>query len=225
MFDRYSDRARRAVALADQAASGLGHDTVDTGHLLIGLATEDGGVARVALDSLGVTVEAANEAVRRHRPAGNADPGAFRVFTSRLTKALELARRESLKLGNNFVGTEHLLLGLVADGEDVTGTALTEIAEVASPGAVRAKVLELLRGYARAEAVERATAALAGARSPRPADQQAFAWELVARMRKFLGHIEDMGDDERVFMLGALTGALERTLRDAGVPEPDGAQA
>lgn len=155
MFDRYTDRARRAVVLADQAAARMLHDTVDTGHLLLGLIGEGGGVAFTALDALGVTTGAASVAVCRRRPAGDADPKARRPFTPQGKKALELALREALHLGHNYIATEHLLLGLIREGSDVGALALADCGiadgDQGFSSIVRAKVMELLRGYAKAE--------------------------------------------------------------------------
>jgi len=221
-LDRFTDRARRAVALADQAAGSMGHDTVDTGHLLLGLIGEGEAGAAQALKAAGVTIGAATEAVCRDRPPGDAAPSCNRAFAPSLQRALELASREALQLGHNFVGTEHLLLGLVQEGTAGGVLALADCAPDAGdpffPGAVCKKVHELLRGYGEAEAEKRR--ALRAAVAPRAAERQAFAWELIGRWRKFLGHIEDMGDDERLFLLGAMAGSLEGMLRDAGVPEP-----
>lgn len=155
LFDRYADRARRAVFLADQAAIGLGHEAVGTGHLLLGLIGEGGGVAFTALDALGVTTDAAKEAVLRRHPGEDADPGRPRPFTPRLKKVMEFALREALLLGNNFIGTEHLLLGLIREGSDIGALALADCGvpdeDRGFSDVVRAKVLELLHGYAEAE--------------------------------------------------------------------------
>lgn len=221
MFERYTDRAKRAVELAGQAARDMRHDSLDTGHLLIGLIGEGGGVAYTALTGLGLTPETVREAVWRNHPGNEDVPAAPAVFTPWLKAALEFARRESLELGNNFIATEHLLLGLIREGKDVGALALADcgIAEGDDDflADVRAKVHELLRGYAESG---RAASPAVPAEAARAAERQALAWELVGRMRKFLGRIEDMGDDERLFMLGALTGALEGMLRDAGAPGP-----
>ena len=160
-FDRYTDRARRAVVLADQAAAGMLHGTVDTGHLLLGLISEGGGVAFTALDALGVTAEAAAEAVRQRRPAGDTHPTAHRPFTPQLKKALELALREGLQLGDNFIATEHLLLGLIREGSDTGALALADCGapDPEFPAVVRARVREILRGYADTEREARAEAA------------------------------------------------------------------
>ena len=161
MFERYTDRARRVIVLADQAARDLGHGTVDTGHLLLGLLGEGEATAFRALDALGVTPETAREAVLERRPAEGTYPGGHRAFTPALKKALEFATRESVKLGCNYVAAEHLLLGLIAEGSDVGALALADCGIADGDRGfladVRAKVLELLDGYARpAEAAAQA---------------------------------------------------------------------
>jgi hypothetical protein len=153
MFERYTDRARRVIVLADSEARGLGHDTVDTGHLLLGLLGEGEAVAFRALDALGVTLDAARDAVLKRRPAGGAHPGGHRAFTPPLKRALELGLREAILLNCPYVGTEHLLLGLIREGGDGGALALADCggSDPGFLGGVRAKVLELLHGYAKAE--------------------------------------------------------------------------
>jgi hypothetical protein len=152
MFDRYTDRARRVVALAGQEAGLMMHDTVDTGHLLLGLLREGEAVAFQALDALAVTLETAREAVGKRRACGDTHPTAARPFTPRLKKALELALREALQLGCTYVATEHLLLGLIKEGSDTGALALADCGKAEGDrgfsSQVRAKVLELLHGYA-----------------------------------------------------------------------------
>lgn len=206
-FDRFTDRARRAVALADQASARMLHDTTDTGHLLLGLIGEGGGTAFAALDALGVTAETAGEAVLRRRPAGDTHPTAHRPFTPRLEKALELALREALQLGCNYVGTEHLLLGLIREGGDTGVQALVACREDADfPSVVRAKVLELLRGYAEAER---------RAKAPKPVltlDDGAEVARLFASWAQREGILSRVTEDQcallaRAFMTGFAYGA------------------
>lgn len=155
MFERYTDRAKRAVELAHLAAQGLGHDEVGTDHLLLGLLGEGDGVAFRALGALGVTTEAANEAVCRRHPAEDPVDTGWLPYTPRFKKAAELALREALQLGCNYVGTEHLLLGLIREGSDVGALALADCGIAEGDRGflddVRAKVLELLHGYREAE--------------------------------------------------------------------------
>ncbi len=155
MFERYTDRARRAVELAQEEAADLGHDSVGTDHLLLGLVGEGGGVAFRALDALGVTAAAAGAAVCRRHPAGTARREGHLPFTPEFRKVQEFTRREALQLGNNFIGTEHLLLGLIREDSGTGALALADCGEAEEERgfseAVRAKVLELLRGYERAD--------------------------------------------------------------------------
>lgn len=155
MFERYTDRAKRAVELAREEAADLGHDTVGTEHLLLGLIEEGGGVAFTALDALGVTAKAANEAVCRRHPAGTGRSAGWLPWSLRFRKVQELALREAIELGNNFVATEHLLLGLIREGSDTGALALADCGTAEGDRGfssdVRAKVLELLRGYDDAE--------------------------------------------------------------------------
>jgi ATP-dependent Clp protease ATP-binding subunit ClpC len=116
------------------------------GHLLIGLIGEGGGVAFQALTAPGLTPERVREAVWNRHPGGDATPAAYLKCSARLKKALELALRESMTRGDIFIATEHLLLGLIAEGSDVGALAL---AACARPADVRAKVLELLDGHAK----------------------------------------------------------------------------
>ena len=165
-FDRYTDRARRAVVLADQAAARMLHGTVDTGHLLLGLIGEGGGVAFRALDSLGVTAQAAAGAVRQRRPAGDTHPTAHRPFTPQLKKAYLEARR--LRRGP-AAPREQLhrdgapaALGLIREKVRYAGAlALADCGapDPEFPATVRARVHEILRGYADTEREARAEAA------------------------------------------------------------------
>lgn len=157
MFERYTDRARRVIVLADQEARNLHHGYVGTEHLLAGFLAEGEAVAFRALDALGVTLAMAREAVEKRSPAGDASPSAHLAFTPRLKKVLELGLREALLLGNNYIGTEHLLLGLVRDGECDGAMALADCGITEGDRGflsdVREKVLKLLGVYegARAE--------------------------------------------------------------------------
>lgn len=151
MFERYTDRAKRSVELAQLAARGLCHDAVGTEHLLLGLLGEGGGVAFRALDALGVTTAAANEAVCRRHPAGNVGPSGWLPYTTRFRKVQELALREAIERGDNFIATEHLLLGLIREGGGVGALALADCGTAEEDRGfsevVRAKVMELLRGH------------------------------------------------------------------------------
>lgn len=141
MFERFTDKARRAVVLAADEARLLGHDHIGTEHILLGILNEGGGIAASALTSLGITLEAAREQVAATAGRGPA-PAARIPFTTRAKRSLELALREALQLGYDYIGTEHVLLGLIHD--DKSNGAQTLAGLGADLGAVRQRVIELL---------------------------------------------------------------------------------
>src|SRR6187397_3357454 len=143
MFERFTDRARRVVVLAQEEARMLNHNYIGTEHILLGLIHEGEGVAAKALESLGISLEAVREKVEETiGPAGTAASGAP-PFTPRAKKVLELSLREALQLGHNYIGTEHILLGLVREGEGVAAQVLFK--RGADLDRVRATVLNELR--------------------------------------------------------------------------------
>jgi ATP-dependent Clp protease ATP-binding subunit ClpC len=145
MFERFTDRARRVVVLAQDEARMLNHNYIGTEHILLGLIHEAEGVGAKALESMGVTLEAAREQVRDIIGEGNQAPTGHIPFTPRAKKVLELSLREALQLGHNYIGTEHILLGLLREGE---GTAIKVLSRLkAEPAAVRQEVIERLSGY------------------------------------------------------------------------------
>src|SRR5215468_9169548 len=141
MFERFTDRARRVVVLAQQEARLLGHDYIGTEHLLLGLLADGEGTAARALESLGVTLDAAREQVREIIGEGEQPQQGHIPFTPRAKKVLELSLREALNLGDDHIGTEHLLLGLLAEADDVGAQIVARLG--ASRRAVRDKVIEL----------------------------------------------------------------------------------
>ena len=141
MFERFTDRARRVVVLAQQEARLLGHDYIGTEHLLLGLLADGEGTAARALESLGVTLDAAREQVREIIGEGKGPQQGHIPFTPRAKKVLELSLREALNLGDDHIGTEHLLLGLLAEADDVGAQIVARLG--ASRRAVRDKVIEL----------------------------------------------------------------------------------
>ena len=144
LFDRFTDRARRAVQLAQEQARLLDHNYVGTEHLLLGLLREGEGVAAGALASMGISLEAVRAQVEETIGHGQTTPGAHIPFTPRAKKVLELSRREALQLGHNYVGTEHLLLGLLREGEGLAAQVLAGFG--ADHDRVREQVLRLLTG-------------------------------------------------------------------------------
>src|SRR5438128_1149842 len=146
MFERFTDRARRVVVLAQEEARMLNHNYIGTEHILLGLIHEGEGVAAKALESLGISLEAVREKVEETiGPAGAATTGSP-PFTPRAKKVLELSLREALQLGHNYIGTEHMLLGLVREGEGVAAQVLVNLG--ADLSRVRQQVIQLLSGYA-----------------------------------------------------------------------------
>jgi ATP-dependent Clp protease ATP-binding subunit ClpA len=144
MFERLTERARRAVVLAQEEAGHFNHNYIGTEHILLGLLREDEGVAARALAALGVTVEEARERVESIVGYGNEGPGPQVPFTPRSKKVLELALREALQLDHNYIGTEHILLGLVRENEGVAARVLSDLG--VSPDDVRRELVRMLPG-------------------------------------------------------------------------------
>ena len=145
MFERFTDRARASLSYAQDEARELGHDFIGTEHLLLGLLREGEGVAAKALEALGVSLEETRERVAEMIGTGSAsDPAGSPPFTPRAKKVLELSLREALQIGHNYIGTEHLLLGLVREGDGVAARVL--VASGADLARVRQQVMELLSG-------------------------------------------------------------------------------
>jgi hypothetical protein len=127
MFERFTDRARRVVVLAQEEAVGLKHNYIGTEHLLLGLIREREGVAAKALESLGISLEAVRAEVEQIIGEGQTAAIGHIPFTPRAKKVLELSLREALQLGHNYIGTEHILLGLVREGEGVAAQVLVKL--------------------------------------------------------------------------------------------------
>jgi ATP-dependent Clp protease ATP-binding subunit ClpC len=147
MFERFTDRARRVVVLAQEEARMLNHDYVGTEHILVALIREGGGIAAQALQSLGITAEAARQQVEEVVGRGQTDPQRGHLpFTPRAKKTLELALREALQLGHNYIGTEHILLGLIREGESKGTSPATQVLNGlgVDPNRVRQHVIQLV---------------------------------------------------------------------------------
>ena len=142
MFERFTDRARRVVVLAQEEARLLNHNYIGTEHILLGLIHEGEGVAAKALESLGISLEAVREQVEEIIGQGGSSPSGHIPFTPRAKKVLELSLREALQLGHNYIGTEHILLGLIREGEGVAAQVLTKLG--ADLSRVRQQVIQLL---------------------------------------------------------------------------------
>jgi ATP-dependent Clp protease ATP-binding subunit ClpC len=149
MFDRFTDRARRVLVLAADEARLLHHNYLGTEHLLLGLISEGEGIAAKALESLGVSPEAVRAQVEEIIGTGQSPPQGQPPFTPRARKVLELSFKEALQLGHNYIGTEHILLGLIREGEGVAAQVLQKLG--ADLGRVRQQVLQLLSGVGPAQ--------------------------------------------------------------------------
>ncbi|GAA1092852.1 ATP-dependent Clp protease ATP-binding subunit [Nocardiopsis composta] len=145
MFERFTDRARRVVVLAQEEARMLNHNYIGTEHILLGLIHEGEGVAAKALESLGISLEAVRQQVEEIIGQGQQAPSGHIPFTPRAKKVLELSLREALQLGHNYIGTEHILLGLIREGEGVAAQVLVKLG--ADLNRVRQQVIQLLHGY------------------------------------------------------------------------------
>jgi hypothetical protein len=153
MFERFTDRARRVVVLAQEEARLLNHNHIGTEHILLGLIHEGEGVAYLALTELGISLDAVRAQVEAEIGQGSEAPGGHIPFTPRAKKVLELSLREALQLGHNYIGTEHILLGLIREGEGVAAQVLVGLG--AGLDRVRGQVVQLLAtaGASQAEQV------------------------------------------------------------------------
>jgi len=167
MFERFTDRARRVVVLAQEEARGLNHNYIGTEHILLGLIHEGEGVASKALESLGISLEAVREQVQEIIGQGQQAPTGHIPFTPRAKKVLELSLREALQLGHNYIGTEHILLGLIREGEGVAAQVLVKLG--ADLSRVRQQVIQLISGY---QGGKEGAAQGAGATQGGPADHR-----------------------------------------------------
>jgi ATP-dependent Clp protease ATP-binding subunit ClpC len=152
MFERFTDRARRVVVLAQEEARMLNHNYIGTEHILLGLIHEGEGVAAKGLEALGISLEGVRAQVEEIIGQGQQAPSGHIPFTPRAKKVLELSLREALQLGHNYIGTEHILLGLIREGEGVAAQVLVKLG--ADLNRVRQQVIQLLSGYQGKEAVQ-----------------------------------------------------------------------
>ncbi|MDY2941456.1 MAG: ATP-dependent Clp protease ATP-binding subunit [Varibaculum sp.] len=145
MFERFTDRARRVVVLAQEEARSLNHNYIGTEHILLGLIKEGEGVAAKALESMNINLDDVRKQVIEIIGEGDSKITGHIPFTPRAKKVLELSLREALQLGHNYIGTEHILLGLIREGEGVASQVLTNLG--ADLGEVRSNVTQMLAGY------------------------------------------------------------------------------
>jgi ATP-dependent Clp protease ATP-binding subunit ClpC len=144
MFERFTDRARRVMVLAQEEARMLSHDYIATEHILLGLIHEGEGVAARALESLGISLPVVRQQVEEIIGQGQQPPSGHIPFTPRAKKVMELALRESLQLGHHYIGSEHILLGLIREGVGVAAQVLVGLG--ADLNRVRQQVIELVTG-------------------------------------------------------------------------------
>src|SRR2546421_445154 len=238
MFERFTDRARRVVVLAQEEARMLNHNYIGTEHILLGLIHEGEGVAAKALESLGISLEAVRQQVEEIIGQGQQAPSGHIPFTPRAKKVLELSLREALQLGHNYIGTEHILLGLIREGEGVAAQVLVKLG--ADLNRVRQQVIQLLHGYQGKEpaaAVEGLAQKIVKGEVPETLkDKQLYTLDLGAlvagsryrgdfeeRLKKVLKEIRTRGDiilfiDELHTLVGA--GAAEGAIDAASILKP-----
>jgi ATP-dependent Clp protease ATP-binding subunit ClpC len=147
MFERFTDRARRVVVDAQEEARTLNHNHIGTEHILLGLVHEGNGVAVKALESLGISLEAVRQQVEEIIGHGQHTPSGHIPFTPRAKKVLELSLRESRQLGHNYIGTEHILLGLISEEDGVAAQVLSSLG--AEHDRVQRQATRLLDAYQR----------------------------------------------------------------------------
>jgi ATP-dependent Clp protease ATP-binding subunit ClpC len=147
MFQRFTDRARRVVVLAQEEARTLNHTYIGTEHILLGLTREGEGVAAKALESLGISLDAVRQQVEETTGQGQHAPSGHIPFTPRAKNVLELSLSESVQLGHNYIGTEHILLGLIRQGDGVAAQVLSGLG--ADLDGTREQVIRLLNEYRR----------------------------------------------------------------------------
>jgi hypothetical protein len=145
MFERFTDRGRRVVELAQEETKRLNHTYIGTEHILLGLLREGDGVAATALESLGISLDVVRQQVEELIGRGEQAPSGHIPFTPRAKKVLEFSLRESQQLGHNYIGTEHILLGLIREGDGVAAQVLVSLG--ADLNGVRQQVIQLLQGH------------------------------------------------------------------------------
>jgi ATP-dependent Clp protease ATP-binding subunit ClpC len=145
VFERFTDRARRVVVLAQEEARMLNHNYIGTEHVLLGMIHEGEGLAATALEALDISLDDVRADIQSIIGQGQSPPTGHIPFTPRAKKVLELSLREALQLGHNYIGTEHILLGLIREGDGVGAQVLVK--RGATLDRVREEVLGLLAGY------------------------------------------------------------------------------
>jgi ATP-dependent Clp protease ATP-binding subunit ClpC len=183
MFERFTDRARRVVILAQEEARMLNHNYVGTEHILLGLIHEGEGIAAKALEVLGITLVGVREQVEQIIGRGNEPPPGHIPFTPRAKKVLELSLREALQLGHDYIGTEHILLGLLREGQGVAAQVLVRLG--ADLNRVRQQVIQQIAQEGEARDTSPAASERAeGARPQRPAGREFWLTEIQSALAK-----------------------------------------
>jgi ATP-dependent Clp protease ATP-binding subunit ClpC len=195
MFQKFTDRARRVVVLAQEEARMLDHGYIGTEHLLLGLIREGDGVAARVLESLGISLPAARQEVEQIIGPGQQPPAGHIPFTPRAKKVLELSLREALQLGHHHVGTEHLLLGLIREGDGVAAQVMVKLG--ADLNRVRQQVIaELASGPPEPGPLPREGVAVSGMRvRPRPADLAERCQQLTDEVERLRALLRQHGID------------------------------
>jgi ATP-dependent Clp protease ATP-binding subunit ClpA len=194
VFERFTDRARRVIVLAQEEARLLNHNDIGTEHILLGLIHEGEGVAARALESLDISLEAVRTEVTEIIGQGQSPPTGHIPFTPRAKKVLELSLREALELGHDYIGTEHILLGLLREGEGVAAQVLVKLG--ASLDRVRQVVVQLLSGYTGEVVAEQEEVRTVLVRMTVPAELRE-AEEQLAQVRQEKQAAIDRGDFEQ----------------------------
>jgi Clp amino terminal domain, pathogenicity island component len=194
MFERFTERARRVVVLAQEEARMLNHNYIGTEHILLGLIREGQGVAGRALESLGISLEAVRQQVEQIIGRGQQAPSGHIPFTPRAKKVLELSLREAQQLGHNYIGTEHILLGLIREGSGVAAQVLVKLG--ADLNRARQQVVRLLHGH---QGEDVTGEDVTGEDSPLPGDAPAYAGSLdrrLAAIERWIGLRPDLDDQD-----------------------------
>ena len=169
MFERFTDRARRVVVLAQEEARMLYQDYIGTEHILLGLVHEGQGVAAKTLESLGVSVQVVREQVEEIIGRGERPPSGHIEFTPQVKTVLELAQREALQLGHNYIGTEHILLGLIREGAGVAAQVLVKLG--ADDKRVRQQIIHVLEYHGEEAVLEGGPSGQASNENRAPVDE------------------------------------------------------
>jgi hypothetical protein len=216
MFQRFTDRARTVVVLAQDEARRLDHNYIGTEHLLLGLIREGEGVAAKALEALGISLDSVRQQVEQIIGRGQQAPSGHIPFTPRAKKVLELSLRESQQLGHNYIGTEHILLGVIHPSDGVARQVLVKLG--ADPNRVRQQVIRLLQEHSAEESVSARSAAQELRLLPAVKSRLEAAEQRLTAIEQRVGTGPDTGDlDQQI--------EIVRTEKEAAVDAHDYAQA